>query len=105
MVKKNESRLEKFVNGLQAVADLMGESEGVSGLHRNGDLANWDELLTGPWLADYHEAMNELIDMRSEEIERDRIQHEIRMTEDRHYADNCKRMKREEELATHGIDE
>lgn len=100
-----EQRLEKFRKGLQAVADLMGESDGVAGLHRNGDLANWDELLTGPWLEDYHEAMNELIDMQHEAIERDRIQHEIKMTDDPLYAAHHKRMAREFEIAEHGINE
>jgi len=100
-----EQRLEKFRKGLQAVADLMGESEGVAGLHRNGELANWDELLTGPWLEDFHEAMNELMDMQHEDIERDMEQHEIRMTDDRHYADHCKRQEREQTIALYGINE
>lgn len=102
---ENEVRIERLVKGLQAVASLMGESEGVAGLHRNGEIANWDELLTGAWLEDYHAAMNEVIDMQHEAMERDQLQHEIRMTEDRHYADNYRQKQREEQILLHGIDE
>ena len=49
--------------------------------------------------------MNEVIDMDAEQFERDKEQHEIRMTEDRHYAADHKRKHREEELALHGINE
>lgn len=98
-------RIERLTKGLRAVAGLMAESQGVAGLHLNGDIAAWDDLLQNAWLEDYHEAMNELIDMDAEQFERDKDQHEIRMTDDPHDADNCKRLKREEELATHGIDE
>ena len=101
----NEARLEKLIKGLRAVAGLMAESQGVAGLHLNGDVAAWDELLQNAWLEDYHDAMNELIDMDAEQFERDKNQHEIRMTDDPHYAADHKRKQREEELATHGIDE
>ena len=105
MIKTNESRLEKLVKGLRAVAGLMAESQGVAGLHLNGDVATWDDLLQNAWLEDYHEAMNELIDMDAEQFGRDKDQHEIRMTDDRHYADNHKRQQREEDIAMHGINE
>lgn len=101
----NEARIEKLVKGLRAVAGLMAESQGVAGLHLNGDVATWDDLLQNAWLEDYHEAMNEVTDMDAEQFEKDKDQHEIRMTEDKHYADDYKRKQREEELATHGIDE
>lgn len=41
---------------LHDVDDLMGQSEGVTGLHLNGDLAPWSELGEGgrsePWLGE-----------------------------------------------------
>ena len=46
--------------GLDAVAELIDESQGVTGLHRNGDIAPWAELRTGgryeAWLADFDAA-------------------------------------------------
>jgi len=37
---------------LKAIRDLVAESDGVAGLHLNGDIATWDELLHSPWLGD-----------------------------------------------------
>ena len=39
-------------SGIQAVQALIDESEGVAGLHLNGDVATWEDLLDG-WLSDY----------------------------------------------------
>jgi len=48
--------------GLNAVAALIKESYGVSGLHLNGDIASWDELRTGgrfeDWLIDFDTAID-----------------------------------------------
>ena len=33
-----------------ATADLMADSEGVTGLHRNGDIADWEWLVDNGWL-------------------------------------------------------
>jgi hypothetical protein len=45
---------------LAAVRTLMNNSEGVSGLHMNGDVAPWDELLEGgrfeEWLIEFSKA-------------------------------------------------
>ena len=45
---------------LRAIDDLIRHSEGVYGLHRNGDNAPWEELIEGgrygDWLED-HEAL------------------------------------------------
>jgi len=42
------NRLKAQINGMkQAIDDLVRNSEGVAGLHQNGDVAPWDELLTG----------------------------------------------------------
>jgi len=35
----------------QQILDLMAESEGVAGLHLNGDLAEWDWLIDHGWLS------------------------------------------------------
>lgn len=95
---------EVLVKGLRAVAGLMGQSEGVVGLHLNGAVATWDELMQSSWLEDFETAMNALIDADAEEAEREREQHKIRMTEDKHYADGYRRRMREESIATYGID-
>lgn len=49
--------LEGELKGLDAVQDLINNSYGVAGLHLNGDVAPWDELLEGgrfeAWLKDF----------------------------------------------------
>ena len=35
----------------QQLYDLMSESQGVAGLHLNGDLAEWDWLIENEWLS------------------------------------------------------
>ena len=49
--------------GLVAVELLMRESDGVAGLHLNGDVATWDELRTGgpfeEWLIDFDAALSQ----------------------------------------------
>jgi hypothetical protein len=41
-------QLKAQINGMkEAIDDLVRSSEGVAGLHQNGDVAPWDELLTG----------------------------------------------------------
>ena len=35
----------------QQLCDLMSESQGVAGLHLNGDLAEWDWLIENEWLS------------------------------------------------------
>lgn len=52
-----EGELEEMQKGLDAVRDLINNSYGVAGLHLNGDVAPWDELLEGgrfeAWLKDF----------------------------------------------------
>ena len=52
-----DAELEKMQKGLDAVQDLINNSYGVAGLHLNGDVAPWDELLEGgrfeDWLKDF----------------------------------------------------
>ena len=93
-----------MTEGLQAVADLMGESKGVAGLLQHGEIATWGWLLSER-LEDFNEAMNKVIDMQAEEREREQEQHEIKMDEDKHYADDFRRRKREDDIAVNGIDE
>lgn len=95
----------KLIAALKAVASLMAESEGVTGLHLNGKIATWDELLCNEWLSDFHEAMNDIMDLDNEQLENDRVAHEIRMTEDPHYRDACRKEQRRKEIEEYGIDE
>ena len=37
-------RIDDLGSGINAVRDLMNESEGVAGLHKNGDVAKWEDL-------------------------------------------------------------
>jgi hypothetical protein len=39
--------IERLREAVRAVRDLIAQSEGVAGLHLNGDLAPWGELLEG----------------------------------------------------------
>lgn len=52
---------ELYRKGLTAIAQLISESYGVAGLHRNGDVAPWEELRTGgrfeDWLLDFDNAL------------------------------------------------
>jgi hypothetical protein len=52
---------ESALNFVRAVETLASESDGIAGLHQNGDLARWDELLHGgrfsEWLGDAHEQL------------------------------------------------
>ena len=41
---------ERLAAGIAAVRDLIDESKGVTGLHRNGDDAPWGDLLRWGWL-------------------------------------------------------
>lgn len=42
-----------------AVSALIRDSHGVAGLHRNGDVAPWDELLPGGRFEEWLEAMGQ----------------------------------------------
>ena len=98
-------RQSKLIAGIKAVALLMEESEGVTGLHLNGEVATWDWLLSNEWLKDFNEAMGEVMDMTCEQLEKDQEQHEIRMTDDPIYRDHFKKLQRRKVIEEHGIDE
>jgi hypothetical protein len=57
-LRKDRDRLKKAVD---AVCDLIENSQGVYGLHLNGDPASWPSLLQGgmfeEWLVDFSEAV------------------------------------------------
>ena len=65
-VFEKAGKYEKAAKGLKAVEDLMNNSEGVMGLHLNGDIAPWSELRTEgrfeEWLVAFDEAISEVPD-------------------------------------------
>jgi hypothetical protein len=50
----------KFVRQLRSLID---DSTGVAGLHRNGDVATWNELLRGGEFEDWLDGLDELEDL------------------------------------------
>ena len=60
-VKDLKSGVERLRGGLKAVSDLIDNSEGVCGLHLNGDMAPWEELRSNgrfaAWLVKFDEAL------------------------------------------------
>lgn len=60
LLKDQHEKITKLRKGIEAVRSLIDESEGVAGLHLNGDIASWDELEQGgrfeQWLSDFNEA-------------------------------------------------
>jgi hypothetical protein len=54
-------KLERARKGLKAVKDLIEESDGVAGLHLNGEVAPWDSLRSGghyeSWMRNFDEAL------------------------------------------------
>ena len=49
---------EKLRKGIKAVRDLINESNGVDGLHKNGEICPWHDLEEGgtfeEWLLDFN---------------------------------------------------
>jgi len=60
-VEAQAAEIERLRAGLRAVSDLIDESHGVAGLHRNGAVAPWGDLRTGgryeEWLVSFDDAM------------------------------------------------
>ncbi len=56
-----EAEVERLRAGVKAVQALIRESDGVAGLHLNGDIAPWSTLLAGghyeEWLRDLSAAL------------------------------------------------
>jgi len=59
-----EDEYHKMVKAVDAVCDLIGESEGVTGLHLNGDIATWGELLRGGAFEEWLSALSDVIGER-----------------------------------------
>lgn len=55
------SREKELEEGIRSVSELITNSHGVQGLHLNGDMTPWKELLEGgrfePWLLSFSRAM------------------------------------------------
>ena len=60
-IAAKDARIAQLEAAVTAVAQLIDESNGVDGLHLNGDVASWDSLLEGgryeEWLIDFSEAL------------------------------------------------
>ena len=65
-VMTNAKKIIILIEGIKAIRELINESDGVAGLHLNGDIALWSELEQGgqyaEWLYDFNDA-EELIRM------------------------------------------
>ena len=55
-------RILELEKAVKAVNDLINESYGVAGLHLNGDVAYWDELLAGGRFEEWLCALSEVRD-------------------------------------------
>lgn len=60
MTEPRRADIAILIRGLRAVDDLISQSQGVDGLHLNGDIAFWGELLDNEWLGDFKKALAEL---------------------------------------------
>ena len=64
-IRQIEAENERLRAGIKAVENLIGDSHGVYGLHLNGDLSPWDELLAGGhyegWLFDFSAALEQSV--------------------------------------------
>ena len=62
-IERLTAKVEQMEKGLVAVQELIQSSDGVAGLHLNGDVASWNDLLAGghfeEWLAAFSEALVE----------------------------------------------
>jgi hypothetical protein len=60
LITQKDNRITHLEAGIKAVAELINDSQGVYGLHLNGDPSPWDELLQGgifeEWLVDFSKA-------------------------------------------------
>lgn len=61
--EKAEAKLASAQKGLQSVVGLIMHTKGVVGLHMNGEIAPWVDLLPGgklsDWLRDFDQALND----------------------------------------------
>ena len=64
-VEQLEAEIVRLRAGIRAVRELIDSSHGVYGLHLNGDLSPWDELLAGgsfeEWLFDFSAVLEQSV--------------------------------------------
>lgn len=57
VIERKNLLIQQQEAAIDCVTELINNSNGVAGLHLNGDLAEWDELLLGgvheEWLGDF----------------------------------------------------
>ena len=51
--------MQALEGGIAAVSSLIAQSSGVEGLHHNGDIATWEDLLAGGQYEDWLRAFSE----------------------------------------------
>ena len=60
VISQRDREIKILRKGISAVRGLMNDSHGVTGLHLNGDIAEWSELERGgqyeEWLIGFNEA-------------------------------------------------
>lgn len=61
LIKARDEALKVMGAGLEAVNGLMCASDGVSGLHLNGDIAPWAELTTGGQFEEHLSPLDEAV--------------------------------------------
>lgn len=49
-IERLELRVQELTNVVNEMVELVDNSDGVSGLHLNGDIATWRELMDNGWL-------------------------------------------------------
>ncbi|MGI1988637.1 hypothetical protein [Shewanella glacialipiscicola] len=61
LLLERDLKIAALTAAVECVEDLIDSSSGVSGLHLNGDVANWSSLRTGgqfeAWLVDFDSAL------------------------------------------------
>ena len=67
-----QCRVDGLEKAIKAVQCLIDESDGVCGLHLNGDVAMWRSLLEGgqfePWLIEFSTAINSTKEMKNAKL-------------------------------------
>lgn len=71
--EQERDQLKAQINSMkQAIDDLVCNSEGVTGLHQNGEMAPWDELLTGgrfeEWLTVFDDTPSQCLAAHNAEV-------------------------------------
>lgn len=71
--QQKENLIRILSKGIRSIETLMAESGGVYGLHLNGAMASWNDLLTGgryeDWLHELNVAVRTLDEVESGNLE------------------------------------